>query len=87
MYMTYMCINLKIHYLPRVSSGLENYTNNEPFSTFIYLLQLHLLIDFSPFVLLQVDGNDKFERVSGTSVGGGTFWGLGKLLTKCKRLS
>lgn len=38
MYMTYMCINLKIHYLPRVSSGLENYTNNEPFSTFIYLL-------------------------------------------------
>nr|GEV84242.1 glutamine synthetase nodule isozyme [Tanacetum cinerariifolium] len=32
-----------------------------------------------------VDGDGKFERVSGTSVGGGTFWGLGKLLTKCKR--
>nr|GEV95489.1 pantothenate kinase 1 [Tanacetum cinerariifolium] len=32
----------------------------------------------------KVDGDGKFERVSGTSVGGGTFWGLGKLLTKCK---
>ncbi|XP_020551585.1 pantothenate kinase 1 isoform X2 [Sesamum indicum] len=34
--------------------------------------------------LLKVDGDNEFERVSGTSVGGGTFWGLGKLLTKCK---
>ncbi|CAN6676141.1 unnamed protein product [Malus baccata var. baccata] len=34
--------------------------------------------------LLKVDGPGKFERVSGTNVGGGTFWGLGKLLTKCK---
>jgi pantothenate kinase len=33
-----------------------------------------------------VEGDGKFERVSGTSIGGGTFWGLGKLLTKCKRL-
>lgn len=37
-------------------------------------------------VLKQVDGDGKFERVSGTNVGGGTFWGLGRLLTKCKRL-
>lgn len=34
-----------------------------------------------------MDGDGKFERVSGTSVGGGTFWGLGRLLTNCKRLS
>lgn len=33
-----------------------------------------------------MEGNGKFERVSGTSIGGGTFWGLGKLLTQCKRL-
>jgi len=32
-----------------------------------------------------VEGEGKFERVSGTSIGGGTFWGLGKLLTECKR--
>ncbi|GKD41724.1 pantothenate kinase 1 [Tanacetum coccineum] len=34
--------------------------------------------------MIKVDGDGKFERVSGTSIGGGTFWGLGKLLTKCK---
>ncbi|XP_022966898.1 pantothenate kinase 1 isoform X1 [Cucurbita maxima] len=48
--------------------------------------------DLYPFLLvnigsgvsmIKVDGNGKFERVSGTSLGGGTFWGLGKLLTKC----
>ena len=37
--------------------------------------------------MIQVDGDGKFERVSGTNVGGGTYWGLGKLLTKCKRCS
>ncbi|KAE8661517.1 Pantothenate kinase 2 [Hibiscus syriacus] len=31
-----------------------------------------------------VDEDGKFERVSGTSLGGGTFWGLGRLLTKCR---
>lgn len=36
--------------------------------------------------LVQVDGEGKFQRVSGTNVGGGTYWGLGRLLTKCKRL-
>lgn len=34
---------------------------------------------------MQVDGDGKFQRVSGTNVGGGTYWGLGRLLTKCKR--
>ncbi|CAB4264361.1 unnamed protein product [Prunus armeniaca] len=34
--------------------------------------------------MIKVDGPGKFERVSGTNVGGGTFWGLGRLLTKCK---
>ncbi|KAG2707576.1 hypothetical protein I3760_05G153400 [Carya illinoinensis] len=34
--------------------------------------------------LLKVDGDGKFERVSGTNVGGGTFWGLGRLLTNSK---
>jgi hypothetical protein len=33
----------------------------------------------------QVDGHGKFQRVSGTNVGGGTYWGLGRLMTKCKR--
>lgn len=48
---------------------------------------------FFPFILvnigsgvsiLRIDGYGQFERVSGTSVGGGTFWGLTRLLTKVK---
>ncbi|KAI4964423.1 hypothetical protein ZWY2020_005835 [Hordeum vulgare] len=34
--------------------------------------------------LLQVTGNRKFERVTGTHIGGGTMFGLAKLLTGCK---
>ncbi|GFP88033.1 pantothenate kinase 2 [Phtheirospermum japonicum] len=45
----------------------------------------YLLVNVGSGVsMIKVDGDNKFERVSGTSVGGGTFWGLGKLLTKCK---
>ncbi len=36
------------------------------------------------FCSLQVDGEDKYERIGGTSTGGGTFWGLGSLLTDAK---
>ncbi|CAI5988491.1 unnamed protein product [Closterium sp. NIES-65] len=35
--------------------------------------------------ILKVDGPQQYERVSGTNLGGGTFWGLGSLLTGCKR--
>ena len=31
-----------------------------------------------------MESDDKFERIGGTATGGGTFWGLGKLLTKAK---
>ncbi|GJN34463.1 hypothetical protein PR202_gb23125 [Eleusine coracana subsp. coracana] len=34
--------------------------------------------------IIKVDGHGKFQRVSGTNVGGGTYWGLGRLMTKCK---
>ena len=33
---------------------------------------------------IEVESEDKFERIGGTATGGGTFWGLGKLLTKAK---
>lgn len=32
--------------------------------------------------ILKVTGDNEFERVSGSSLGGGTFWGLAHLLTK-----
>ncbi|KAE8663851.1 Pantothenate kinase 2 [Hibiscus syriacus] len=45
----------------------------------------YLLVNIGSGVsMIKVDGDGKFERVSGTSLGGGTFWGLGRLLTKCK---
>ncbi|KAG6766401.1 hypothetical protein NC652_021976 [Populus alba x Populus x berolinensis] len=45
----------------------------------------YLLVNIGSGVsMIKVDGDGNFERVSGTSVGGGTFWGLGKLLTKCQ---
>ncbi|KAG5240810.1 hypothetical protein OIU76_014329 [Salix suchowensis] len=45
----------------------------------------YLLVNIGSGVsMIKVDGDGKYERVSGTSVGGGTFWGLGKLLTKCQ---
>ncbi|KAL0748121.1 hypothetical protein Bca101_030123 [Brassica carinata] len=45
--------------------------------------EMHSLVCGVNF-LLKVDGDGKYERISGTSLGGGTFLGLGKLLTKCK---
>jgi type II pantothenate kinase len=33
--------------------------------------------------ILKVSSTDKFERVSGTSLGGGTYWGLCRLFTRC----
>ncbi|KAG4924447.1 hypothetical protein JHK85_050936 [Glycine max] len=45
----------------------------------------YLLVNIGSGVgMIKVEGEGKFERVSGTSIGGGTFWGLGKLLTECK---
>ena len=43
-----------------------------------------LLADASALVLLQVETEDRFEWIGGSSIGGGTFWGLGALLTKTK---
>lgn len=34
--------------------------------------------------LPQVEAPGKYERVSGSSLGGGTYWGLCRLLTRCK---
>ena len=31
-----------------------------------------------------MESDTKFERIGGSSMGGGTFWGLGSILTKAK---
>lgn len=42
----------------------------------------YLLVNIGSGVsIVKVDGEGQYERVSGSSVGGGTFWGLCRLLT------
>ncbi|XP_063799161.1 4'-phosphopantetheine phosphatase isoform X2 [Pseudophryne corroboree] len=46
----------------------------------------YLLVNIGSGVsIVKVDTEDKFERIGGSSIGGGTFWGLGALLTKTKK--
>ena len=76
--------------------GEEESRTNKSFESechFIDSSKSHLF----PFILVnigsgvsivRVDGTDKFERVSGSALGGGTFWGLCKLLCpECKDFS
>ncbi|KAL1566182.1 Pantothenate kinase 2, mitochondrial [Salvia divinorum] len=67
----------------------EAFTHMEGRKEFVQLdsndLFPYLLVNIGSGVsIIKVDGDGVFERVSGTNVGGGTYWGLGKLLTKCK---
>uniref|UniRef100_A0A674NV08 4'-phosphopantetheine phosphatase n=1 Tax=Takifugu rubripes TaxID=31033 RepID=A0A674NV08_TAKRU len=46
----------------------------------------YLLVNIGSGVsIVKVESEDNFERIGGSSIGGGTFWGLGALLTKTKR--
>lgn len=61
-------------YTKRVILSLPSVGNNLPF----------LVVNIGSGVsILKVTGPGKYERVSGTSLGGGTYWGLCRLLTKC----
>lgn len=56
-----------------------NFLNAEP-NIFPYLL-----VNIGSGVsIMKVESKDKYERTGGTSMGGGTFWGLGSLLTSAK---
>ncbi|KAJ4752782.1 hypothetical protein LUZ62_045483 [Rhynchospora pubera] len=60
--------------------GQKEFIQIDPNDLFPYLL-----VNIGSGVsIIKVDGFGKFQRVSGTNVGGGTYWGLGRLLTKCK---
>ncbi|KAM4703444.1 4'-phosphopantetheine phosphatase isoform 2-T2 [Rhinophrynus dorsalis] len=46
----------------------------------------YLLVNIGSGVsIVKVETEDRFERIGGSSIGGGTFWGLGALLTKTKK--
>ncbi|KAL8137915.1 hypothetical protein V2J09_003916 [Rumex salicifolius] len=62
------------------ADGRKEFVQIDPDDLFPYLL-----VNIGSGVsMIKVDGDGQIERVSGTNIGGGTFWGLGKLLTKCK---
>lgn len=45
----------------------------------------YLLVNIGSGVsIMKVESEDQYERIGGTATGGGTFWGLGSLLTKAK---
>ncbi|KAK7080541.1 Pantothenate kinase 4 [Halocaridina rubra] len=45
----------------------------------------YLLVNIGSGVsIMKVESDDKYERIGGTSMGGGTFWGLGSLLTEAR---
>ncbi|WVZ82039.1 hypothetical protein U9M48_029351 [Paspalum notatum var. saurae] len=61
-------------------NGQRHPINVSPNNLFPYLL-----VNIGSGVsILKVTGNRKFERVTGTHIGGGTMFGLAKLLTGCK---
>jgi type II pantothenate kinase len=57
------------------------YNKEDPSFTYPYLV-----VNIGSGVsILKVTSPTAFERVSGSSIGGGTYWGLCRLLTKCDK--
>jgi len=82
------CLVAGANFLLKAIRG-EAFTHMEGQKEFVHIdkndLFPYLLVNIGSGVsMIKVDGDGKFERVSGTNVGGGTYLGLGKLLTKCK---
>ncbi|KAG8142259.1 putative Pantothenate kinase protein [Naja naja] len=70
--------------------GCNFVLKNIPHEAFVYLKDADPEYRFQMnhphiFPYLLVETEDKFEWIGGSSIGGGTFWGLGALLTKTKK--
>ena len=64
---------------------LEFRCNATPVGADLRPLYPYLLVNIGSGVsFVKVDGEGSFERVSGTNLGGGTFWGLCRLLTRTR---
>ncbi|XP_044958582.1 pantothenate kinase 1 [Hordeum vulgare subsp. vulgare] len=88
----------KLDEMDSVVSGANFLLQNVPGAAFTHMKGKRNSIDISPdnmfpyllvnigsgVSILKVTGNRKFERVTGTHIGGGTMFGLAKLLTGCK---
>lgn len=63
-------------YTQKVMIPYENVMSSNPFP--------YLVVNIGSGVsILKVRAPNDFERVSGSAIGGGTYWGLCRLLTKC----
>ncbi|KAG8094210.1 hypothetical protein GUJ93_ZPchr0012g21140 [Zizania palustris] len=92
-----VCLD-KLDEMDSVVSGANFLLQNIPGAAFTHMNGKRSSIDISPnnlfpyllvnigsgVSILKVTGNRKFERVTGTHFGGGTMFGLAKLLTGCK---
>jgi len=92
-----VCLD-KLDEMDSVVSGANFLLQNIPGAAFTHMNGQRNPVDVSlnnlfPYLLvnigsgvsiLKVTGNRKFERVTGTHIGGGTMFGLAKLLTGCK---
>ncbi|KAL1070127.1 hypothetical protein V6Z11_D11G001200 [Gossypium hirsutum] len=69
----------------------EAFTHMEGHKEFVQIdhndLFPYLLVNVGSGVsMIKVDGDGKFQRVSGTNVGGGTYWGLGKATNEVQQV-
>ncbi|KAF8660882.1 hypothetical protein HU200_057469 [Digitaria exilis] len=92
-----VCLD-KLDEMDSVVSGANFLLQNVPGAAFTHMNGQRNPVDVSPnnlfpyllvnigsgVSILKVTGNKKFERVTGTHIGGGTMFGLAKLLTGCK---
>ena len=86
-----MCMIRGCNFLLRniTDESFSYHKNNDPAYTFQPVnpadMFPYLLVTIGSGVsVLKVESEDKFTRIGGTATGGGTFWGLGKLLTGAK---
>ncbi|EEE65295.1 hypothetical protein OsJ_20527 [Oryza sativa Japonica Group] len=92
-----VCLD-KVDEMDSVVSGANFLLQSVPGAAFTHMNGKKSSVDISPnnlfpyllvnigsgVSILKVTGNRKFERVTGTHIGGGTMFGLAKLLTGCK---
>lgn len=70
---------------PRVISPLPDLTRARKFVNLNHRPFPYLLVNIGSGVsIVKVTDHDCYERISGSSLGGGTFWGLARLLLNCK---
>mmetsp|Transcript_8237 Transcript_8237/g.16446 ORF Transcript_8237/g.16446 Transcript_8237/m.16446 type:complete len:450 (+) Transcript_8237:54-1403(+) len=86
----YTFSNLNETFTDFSSSFISNFSGIIDFPQYFPLENIEIIFPYllvnigSGVSIIKVTGRTTFQRVSGSSLGGGTFWGLCSLLTNCK---